>query len=318
MVIDPPPGKDKAYTLGIRHTVAKMIQIAVGGGYCVRNRTKPYSQFLHLQHSPVPSTPRRLRDLSEDETMGNHAVMSSPSFAPTSPTFSLEPPIWGIDDGPEGETMEILPLVPPPTYSPVPPGFRPVSPIFSRGGLEEITPIQSLDQTIQPNTIENQVVLPAPFAQEVELPTRQPLSTPTANLRSPDIRRLENIFRAANRRVSMETSARNITLQTHIQWGSQLADYFNIENIVRNVKDILSQVNPQGQMMNSDVRIRLRGVYRFPPKNTNPTSASRFMEALKLWRLGQYSAAKTSHRLFQYSRGRRSCRGGVGVWVYKL
>ena len=208
-----------------------------------------------------------------------------------------------------------LPLVSSPSYRPASPSFRPVSPTPPGAGgvLEELILVHTPEHLNRSDTIENQDVFLAPFPQDVQSPVRQPLPTSTANLRSPDIIRLENIFRAANSTFSMEASARDHMLQTHIRWGSQLVDSFNFETIIQNVKDILSQVNPKEKTTNLGEHIRgpaiCPDIYRLLLKkthNTAATSASQFMEAFRLWEIGRYFAAEISHRRSQYPRGRMS------------
>jgi hypothetical protein len=233
-------------------------------------------------YSPVSLIPGRLRDRSEDETIGNDAVMPSLSFAPTSP-------VRRVDDVPEGEIMENLPLVPSPMSVPNGADFCPPSPILSREDLEETTPIQSSDQTSQPNAIESQDVPPTLSSHTVISPVRQPLPTIATRDCNPDINRMEQILGATNRLRGAPFPGGYTEFNKYTLWGSQLAGSFNYEAIIQNVKGILSHVDPQRATMVLGKHIQnptiSQDIYRLLPK-TNPgmtrTTASMFSEAFRL------------------------------------
>lgn len=136
---------------------------------------------------------------------------------------------------------------------------------------------------------------PLPFSDARESPLEQSLVAPAAYPRNADAIRLENIFRAANSTLSMEEFARDQELQTYIRWGSQLADSFNFNAIVQNIRNTLSQVNPNENATSSVEHIRdptiPPEIYRLlqkPTHNMATTPASQFIEAFRLWEVSQY------------------------------
>ncbi|OBT48996.1 hypothetical protein VE00_00047 [Pseudogymnoascus sp. WSF 3629] len=281
-----------------------MIEIAVGGIHCVRNWAKPHSRFLHLQHTLLFHLSQGDSETSLRMKRWGITLSCHPRHSlPTSPTFSPESPIRGIDDDPEDEIMENLSLVSSPMSVPNGADFCPPSPILSREDLEETTPIQSSDQTSQPNAIESQAVPPTLSSHTVISPVRQPLPTIATRDSNPDINRMEQILGAANRLRGAPFPGGYTEFNKYTLWGSQLAGSFNYEAIIQNVKGILSHVDPQRATMVSGKHIQnptiSLDIYRLLPKTkpgTARTTASVFSEAFRLWQLKRYLAAEIPRR----------------------
>lgn len=171
--------------------------------------------------------------------------------------------------------------------------------------MEELTPIHFPEHSNRSNTIENQDIPPDPFQHPAESLVEQPFPTTMADVRNPDIIRLENIFRAANSTLSIEAFAENQTLQKYIKWGSLLVGSLNYEAIVQHVKAVISffaYCSPRADTdeQTRDTAISLE-IYRLLLKTKHDMGINILTkittEAFTLLEISWYFATETSCRL---------------------